>query len=93
MQFPAAKFKAAGLNTTDVAVLFKVTRTTASNWLRGRKVHVMLRETVQHMENLLDIAVDSGALPWSPASRVPSAPWSAVARAHHIRSLVLEPRG
>lgn len=85
MQFPAEKFKAAGMNTTDVAVLFNVTRTTASNWLRGRAVHVMMRPTVTRTAGAVEKAVADKHLPITQQGTVR---WSAGARAHAIRGLV-----
>ena len=64
MIFPAEQYKAARLNTTDVAVLFAVSRVTASNWLRSCGVHSALQDKVTAYTRALADAVAAGRLPW-----------------------------
>ena len=71
MQFPHTLFKAAGLNSTDVALLFGVSRVTGYRWLSGTDRHggdgvginIFLQERVAKMVPIIERAIESGTLP------------------------------
>lgn len=74
MQFPHALFKQAGLNPTDVANLFGVSRITGWRWMsavdrsnnhteQGAGVNIFLRDRVAQVAAQVQGAVDAGTLP------------------------------
>lgn len=74
MQFPRSLFKQAGLNPTDIANLFGVSRVTGWRWLSGTDRHgrtteqgvgvnIFLRDRVKATAALVQGAVDAGVLP------------------------------
>lgn len=71
MQFPHQLFKAAGLNTTDVASLCGVSRITGFRWLKGTDrqgnpgvgVNIFLQDRVNKLTAQVQAALDAGALP------------------------------
>lgn len=90
MKFPADVFKTAGFNTTDVAVLFDVTRVTASKWLRSFPVHVMCQRRVTDYAGTVARETSSGTLPWKPPAGKRT---GASERAAHLKSIVQQARG
>lgn len=71
MKFPHALFKRAGLNSTDVANLFGVSRVTGFRWLAGVDrngnpgvgVNSFLEEKVRRVEKSVRLACDRAVLP------------------------------
>lgn len=71
MKFPHQLFKRAGLNSTDIALLFDVSRVTGARWLSGVDrngnpgvgVNLFLQTQVKKVEAALRLAVDRGVLP------------------------------
>lgn len=88
MQFPADTYKQAGMNATDVAVLFKVTRITSYKWLKGQGVHPLLQEKVARLTLTVAALRAAGTLPHRPPGRV-----SAGQRASETARLVTQAAG
>lgn len=95
MIFPHTLFRQAGLNTTDIAAIFGVSRVTAARWLSGVNrsgapgagVNVLLEDRVTRGVQLVQAAVNSGALPDSAISALPPAK-----RRPRIRSILHQHR-
>lgn len=81
MKFPHALFKRAGLNSTDVANLFGVSRVTGFRWLSGvdrsgnsgAGVNVFLEEKVRRTAKAVEVAIHSGDLPFASLQKLPPA--------------------
>jgi hypothetical protein len=79
MKFPHALFKRAGLNSTDVANLFGVSRVTGARWLSGVDrngnagvgVNKFLETKVAKVANAIMMAVDLHALPSDELAKLP----------------------
>lgn len=95
MHFPHSLFKSAGLNSTDVAYLFGVSRVTGYRWLQetgrngapGVGVNVFLQRSVVKVVPALTRAVESGALPDAALARLPPKK-----RATKIKSIISQYR-
>lgn len=91
MHFPHTIFQSAGLNSTDVANLFGVSRITGYRWLLGTSrsgnagvgVNIFLRDKVNKMAPLVKRAVDAGALPNPDVMQLPP-----TKRAAKLRSII-----
>ncbi|OWT53389.1 hypothetical protein [Candidimonas nitroreducens] len=73
MQFPHTLHKRAGLNATDIAALYDVTRTTGFRWLRGGGVNRFLVDRVTKTTTAVQAAVDAGILPDGDVTGMPPA--------------------
>lgn len=79
MQFPSDLFKAAGLNSTDVAELCGVSRVTGYRWLsgvsrqgtKGVGVNVFLQDRVAKIAGAVHKAVDARVLPNPAVTQMP----------------------
>lgn len=71
MNFPHELFLKAGLNSTDVANVFDVSRITGYRWLRGVSrsgspgvgVNIFLRDRVARVAAQVESAIEAGDLP------------------------------
>lgn len=81
MLFPHELFTAAGLNPSDVANLFGVSRTTGFRWLSGVSrngtpgvgVNIFLRDRVARVATQVESAVQAGDLPNAEIRQLPPA--------------------
>lgn len=95
MHFPHELFKKAGLNSTDVANLFCVSRITGYRWLKGTDrngaegvgVNIFLRPAVTKIARRLEAAVTAGALPNEALAKLPP-----TKRAAKIKSIIVKHR-
>lgn len=79
MQFPHQIYKRAGLNSTDLANLFGVSRITGYRWLLGVNrrgepgvgVHVFLRKKVAEVTSKVNAALEAGLLPNHEIRKLP----------------------
>lgn len=79
MHFPHELYKSAGLNSTDIANLFGVSRITGYRWLKGTDrngaegvgVNIFLRPSVTKVSRHLESAVAAGALPDQNLTKLP----------------------
>lgn len=94
MQFPHELFKTAGMNSTDVAVLFGVSRVTGYRWLNGDTrtgkpsvINVLLRPAVEKMVPRVQLAIASGVLPDPALTKLVP-----IKRAEKIKSIIKRQR-
>ena len=79
MKFPHQLFRKAGLNSTDVALLFGVSRVTGARWLSGVDrngnpgvgVNLFLRKEVAKVAGAIQAAVEAKLLPSEDVSKLP----------------------
>lgn len=95
MKFPHELFRAAGLNSTDIANLFGVSRVTGARWLSGVDrngqpgvgVNLFLQSKVKKVEAALSAAVEAGTLPDASFAKL-----SPKKRLSHLRSTLKSSR-
>lgn len=63
MKFDTEVFKKAGLNKSDIARIFGVSRTTVHNWYSNKTVHVLIEDRVTQVTNAVRKAVHENKLP------------------------------
>lgn len=91
MLFPHELFLKAGLNSTDVANVFDVSRITGYRWLRGISrsgapgvgVNIFLRDRVARVASQIKSAVVAGDLPDAELKQLPPSQ-----RAERIKSIL-----
>lgn len=96
MKFPSDLYLQAGLNSTDLANIFGVSRITGYRWLRGVSrsgksgvgVNIFLQDLVKKTTAQVQSAVDAGDLPHGGINALPPARREPLIRAilnKHVR--------